>query len=197
MDPSLGLLVEGMTLAKSIAELFGVLETIDSKVDRLMESELKTGMLELQQAAISNTESVELLRSARQRFNKAITLESGYKQCLSYVGAAVCHYHLNDHQNARKALENAIAIETDINTKEWFLTSLTDGYSPLDMFDGKKLKQSLSDSLDFRKNIKGPIGFLKKEVAIGKKTERILEDQKKLIALQEIAAAELKEMSQL
>ncbi len=72
MDASLGLLVEGMTLAKSIAELFGVLETIDSKVDRLMESELKTGMLELQQAAISNTESVELLRSARQRFNKAI-----------------------------------------------------------------------------------------------------------------------------
>lgn len=34
MDASLGLLVEGVSHAKSIEELFGVLETFDSKVDR-------------------------------------------------------------------------------------------------------------------------------------------------------------------
>ena len=117
MEASLGLMVEGKSLAKSIAELLGLLESIDSKVDRLIESELKTGILELQQAANSDTECIELLRSARQRFNKAISLETGYKLCLSHVGVAICHSYLDDHTNAKRALEDAISIRTDISTQ--------------------------------------------------------------------------------
>jgi hypothetical protein len=191
MDASLGLLTEGISLAKSIAELLGILESIDSKVDRLMESELKTGMLELQQAVNSDTERVELLRSARQRFNKAITLETGYKLSLSYVGLAVCHSHLKDRANTRKALQDAVAVGAEISTKDWISATLNDSYNPINMFNPKRLKQQFRDTFKFRKNLQTTLGMLKKEAAIGPTTEGILEERKKLLALQEIARVEL------
>ncbi len=195
MDASLGLLVEGVSLAKSIAELFGILETIDSKVDRLMESELKTGILELQQAGNSDTEAKELLRSARQRFNKAISLETGHKLCLSYVGLAVCHSQLQDYKNTRKALQDAGTVDTKISTKDWILATLNDSYNPKATYNARWFKQNLRDTFKFRTRIKRTIGLFKKEAAVGPTTERILEDRRKIIILQNIAKAELNTIS--
>ena len=191
MEPSLGLMMEGVSLAKSIAELMGVLESIDTKIDRLIESELKTGILELQQAANSVSEKTELLRSARQRFNKAITLETGYRLCLAYVGVAICHSFLADHANARKALEDSLAVTTDISTRDWVLATLSDTYNPLSAYNPKRIKAQLRDTFKFRKNMEKSLGLFKKEAGIGVATEKILDDRRKLIALQALARSEL------
>lgn len=195
MDASLGLLIEGVSLAKSLAELLGILESIDSKVDRLIESELKTGMLELQQAVHSDTEGTELVRSARGRFNKAITLETGHKRCLSYIGLAVCHSYLNDLTNARNALEDATTVGTKISNKDWVLAVLNDTYNPKAVYNPKHFTQRLRDTFKFRKNMSKSISMLRKKGAIGPTTEKILEDQRKLIALQELAKSEMTAIS--
>jgi hypothetical protein len=191
MEPGLGLLIEGFSLAKTVAELTGILESMDSRIERLMDSELKTGILELQQAVISDTESTELLRSARQRFNKAIALETGYKLCLAYVSLAVCHSYLKDRSNARKALGDAVALENDIKTREWVLAALNDMYNPVNAYNPRFLKQKIRDSFKFRENIKRSFGIIKKKEPIGPATEKIIKDQIKLIHLQEIAHIEL------
>ncbi len=103
-DPSLGLLIEGIGLAKSVSELLGLTESIEDKVDLLLESDLKAGMQELQQAANSITEKTTLLRSARNHFNTAVTFESGHRKCLSYIGLSTCHFHLRDFPNVCRAL---------------------------------------------------------------------------------------------
>jgi tRNA nucleotidyltransferase/poly(A) polymerase len=191
MEPSLGLMMEGVSLAKSIAEFFGVLDSIDSKVDRLIESELKTGILELQQAANSASEKTELLRSARQRFNKAISLETGYKLCLAHVGVAICHSFLADHANARKALEDALAVTTDIRTRDWVLATLSDTYNPLSAYNPKRIKAQLRDTFKLQKNFEKSMGLFKKEAGIGLATEKMIDDRRKLIALQALAKSEL------
>ena len=74
MGIEIGVLFEGLGLAKSVAEYLGIIESLDIKLDRLANSELEAGNRELQQAIRSSTEQTSLLQSARNRFNKAIEL---------------------------------------------------------------------------------------------------------------------------
>ena len=48
---------------------------------------------------------------------------------------AICHSYLEDHTNAKRALEDAISIRTDISTKDWVLATLNDTYNPLSVYE--------------------------------------------------------------
>ena len=102
---------KGANLAKCLAEYVGIIESISSKIDRLAQAEFEAGIRALNQAAKSEKEQSSLLREARNRFNKAISLEKEERLALSYLGLALCHYHLGDYENTRDSLRDLLRQE--------------------------------------------------------------------------------------
>ncbi len=109
MEPSV--LFGSLKFARSIAEFAGLIETIGTKIDRLANVEFEAGFRALEQAAISSSEKDSLLREARYRFNKAISLEKEERLFLCHVGIAICHKELSDHPNFKIALLQACEVE--------------------------------------------------------------------------------------
>jgi hypothetical protein len=112
----IGLIFSAAGLAKSVAQMMGIMESLDTKVDRLVKSELNAGFRNLDQAALSQTEQAHLLREARSCFNRAASLETGYRRSLALLGCALCHHHLGDDQNCRKSLEELVEMLPPIGT---------------------------------------------------------------------------------
>ncbi len=75
----IGIIFTAVGAAKSIAQLMGVVDSFETKVDRLVRSELNAGFRNLDQASVSEKEREHLLREARACFNKAVSLETGYR----------------------------------------------------------------------------------------------------------------------
>lgn len=120
----------GATLSQQIAGYTGLIETINAKINRLASSELEAAIRSLEQAATSEFERDSLLRDARSRFNKAISLEDNERLALSYMGLALCHFQLGDNHNGREALQTIDSIKMKVDTllaketgavfKQWF-----------------------------------------------------------------------------
>ena len=109
MEPSI--IFGSLKLIRSIAEFSGLVETIDTKIDRLANAEFEAGFRALEQAAISSSEKDSLLREARYRFNKAISFEKEERLFLCHVGLAICHKELADHSNFKISLLQACEIQ--------------------------------------------------------------------------------------
>ena len=109
MEPSV--IFGSLKLARSIAEFAGLIETIGTKIDRLANAEFEAGFRALEQAAISSSEKDSLLREARYRFNKAISLEKEERLFLCHVGIAICHKQLGDLPNFKVSLSEACNVK--------------------------------------------------------------------------------------
>ena len=97
----------------SVGEYFGIIETLEVKIDRLTKSELDAGIRSLDQAKNSiSSEKKELIRDARRYFNKAITLESGERLASAFLGLAFCHYYFNERKNCKDMLEKIMEMES-------------------------------------------------------------------------------------
>jgi len=105
---NIALIFEAANVAQSVAEFVGIIESLESKVDKLIQSELTAGLKNLEQAMSSTNQQVSLLQEARICFNKATGLENGYRQGVAYLGLAVCHYHLKDTADYQKTLEDLL-----------------------------------------------------------------------------------------
>jgi hypothetical protein len=110
MAVEIGLLFTAFDVARSVAELAGILDSIEAKVDRLVHSELNAGLRALEQAGRGTSEQAHLLREARGHFNKAVALELGYRRVVALLGLAVCHHWLGDLPNCTAALEEILEI---------------------------------------------------------------------------------------
>lgn len=78
--------------AKSVAEYFGMIASLDYKTDKLIGSEMAAGLQSLKQAAISNNKGSSLLREDRNRFNEAAVLRSsdGFRIQMEYPYCPWC-----------------------------------------------------------------------------------------------------------
>lgn len=101
-------------LAKAIGKYLGIVEDIDGKINKLIESEYKAGISSLEQAMHSQKEQESLLREARSRLNKAVHLEKGAKLAMAYLGLAMCHEKLGDEGNAKLALKKITEIPSSL-----------------------------------------------------------------------------------
>ena len=104
--------------SKSIAALLGIIEDSGYKLTALMNSEFESGVRALQQASFSTNERKSLLREARARFNKAISLEKYDRLTLTYLGLAFCHYHLGDSRNSTNTLKELAGLEFKASSGE-------------------------------------------------------------------------------
>ena len=109
MEPSV--IFGSLKLARSIAAFAGLIETLGTKIDRLANAEFEAGFRALEQAAIGSSEKDSLLREARYRFNKAISLEKEERLFLCHVGIAICHKNLDDQANFKISLLRACEVQ--------------------------------------------------------------------------------------
>jgi hypothetical protein len=108
----LALVVKGASLALSVAKYTGIIEDqLKLEVEQLSGSELEAGLRALQQAAESEREQRFLLREARGSFNKAISLEEGFRLGAAHLGLALCHAGLGDAVNAEKAISRLVQVQ--------------------------------------------------------------------------------------
>jgi tetratricopeptide (TPR) repeat protein len=144
----IGLVFSAVNMTSSVAKLIGVIESLDSKIDRLVKSDLTAGFRNLEQACASENEQTTLLREARNCFNKAIALETGLRQGLSYLGLAACHYHLGDSENCQKALEEILLLPPAVgagDTSLAFLSGMTNNGHPIVTLFSQLSKQNRTE----------------------------------------------------
>jgi hypothetical protein len=98
-------------LARTVAELTGLIETIGVKIDRLSQSDLQAAFRALDQAQRATTESESLLREARTRLNKALSLEKEERLAAAYLALAATHHQLGDVANTRQVLREFLDTE--------------------------------------------------------------------------------------
>ena len=106
----IGMLFSVVGHAKTIGQLLGLIDSLDAKIDRLLKSELDSGLRFLEQAANSEAEFVFLLRDGRSSFNKAISLERGVRLAVAHLGLAVSHHLLGDKTNSQNSLDEILKL---------------------------------------------------------------------------------------
>jgi hypothetical protein len=110
----------------AIAQYLGLIEDGQEKqINTLIASELNAGLRALEQAKNSRTETQSLLREARSRFNKAATMERGYRLVLARFSIALCHHLLEDNDNAHRELSaiSQITIESLFPKRKWLVAT--------------------------------------------------------------------------
>ncbi|MEM7575671.1 MAG: hypothetical protein AAF433_22400 [Bacteroidota bacterium] len=112
-----GTIFAGLKFASSVACYIGIVESVEARVDKLTKSEFEAGLRALKQAANSNLERRSLLREARERFNKAVSLEKFDRLALAYLGLALCHYHLGDKDNFAYTLVKIVDMKSEIHSE--------------------------------------------------------------------------------
>ena len=110
--------LESYNFVKSLGSFLGLVESLDTRLNRLCSSEFESGCKALEEACYSETEVESLLREARNHFRKATTLEKGERQALSYLGLSFCQWYLQDKNNAIRSLKEILNIKIVSTTRE-------------------------------------------------------------------------------
>ncbi|OZH55034.1 hypothetical protein AFK68_07115 [Hydrocoleum sp. CS-953] len=105
---SIPLLAQGFNAGLKIAELTGFIESLNVKIDKLINTDLNSGIRDLQSSErTDNIESKILyIYEARKCFRNAISLEKDERLCLAYIGYIYCLGCMNERENMRVALED-------------------------------------------------------------------------------------------
>lgn len=105
--------------AKKLLECIGLLESIDSKINKLIQCELNTGIEYLEKAANSNKKDSQkhFLRTAELCFTKAKSLEKNERLCIAHIGVVICLYYLGERQNTINKLREFA--QTKFTFDEW------------------------------------------------------------------------------
>lgn len=116
LDP-LTVLLEAGPAMELIAEYLGLIESLDSKVDRLLDADLKTAVALLQQARANPPKAGHLIHEARIFFTRAASIESGsadearrHKRAVALLGLWSCCQADGDTINADAALKDIDSI---------------------------------------------------------------------------------------
>ncbi|YAF99046.1 MAG: hypothetical protein AB3A66_29055 (plasmid) [Nodularia sp. CChRGM 3473] len=90
-----------------LAKALKLIESIESKLDLLIQVEFNAALKTLHQALNSSAldeQQSTLINRAREKFTDATCLEKGERLFYAYLGLAICHYLLNDNNNVKAAL---------------------------------------------------------------------------------------------
>lgn len=111
----IALILACLDLAKSIASFLKLCESIDSKIDRLLNCDLGAGITALNHAVNSRSQEFFYIREAWHSFNRATNLEKDERLILAYIGLALCNTYLNEKENAKQCLHYALEVKNSGN----------------------------------------------------------------------------------
>ncbi|GGA25520.1 hypothetical protein [Okeania sp. KiyG1] len=126
VDFSISLLAQGFNSGIKIAEITGFIESSNVKIDKLINTELNSGIRDLQNS--ERTYDIErkffFVGEAYKCFRNALSMEKNERLCLAYVGYIYCLACMNDRENLRAALKEfsckhfQVNFWSSINVKE-------------------------------------------------------------------------------
>ena len=114
MEPttaSLGLLFKAPHIVKAVGGMLGIIESIDSNINKLLSSDFNAGVRHLEQVKVAKKEHEFLLKEAWKRFEVALTHEKGERKAIAYLAIAFCQYHLGEKECSLKTLEELTAYD--------------------------------------------------------------------------------------
>lgn len=97
----------GVDISVKIAKALKLIESIESKLDLLMQVEFNAAWKTLVEACNSSScdqQQSVLINYARAGFTKATCIEKGERLLYAHLGLAICYYLLKDLNNVRTAL---------------------------------------------------------------------------------------------
>lgn len=104
-----------LDLAKSVACYLNLCESIDSKITRLINCDLGSGIKALDHAIDASNNPQFYIKEAWHCFNRATSLEKDERLILAYIGLAICDMYLKEPVNAEKALLEALEVKNSGN----------------------------------------------------------------------------------
>lgn len=91
----------------AVVEFFGIIESLDVKVEKLGSAKLETALRELRHARNANSteEEKSSLRAARSYFSEALSLEKkDDRKALAFLGLGMCFAQLGEKKNSLNTL---------------------------------------------------------------------------------------------
>lgn len=119
MHPVIHTIFMTKNLAVSIATYFKLIESVDSKMDKLISKEYNSAIQMLEQVRNISNPAVysTMLVNIIDRLNQAIQLEKNERLLLAYLGLMMCYYHLGE-TNALLVTQKRVA-QVDFHTSFW------------------------------------------------------------------------------
>ena len=115
-DP-VSLLLEAPSAMKLVGEYIGLVESLDSKLDRLLDADLKTANALFEQAKTNPSKASDFIKDARLHFTRAAEVQSDSldparrnKRALALLGLWACCKAASDEPNAKATLEKIAKI---------------------------------------------------------------------------------------
>lgn len=88
-----------------IAEYFKLIETVDTKVTKLLHQQFLSAKRNLELAdKATGQNQIDYIKEARKEFNQAISVEENENKILALAGLAMCQFSLGDCFNANKTI---------------------------------------------------------------------------------------------
>jgi len=118
-----------LNIVKSIAAYFGLIESVDGNVKKLLHQSFKSATQNLNYAksATSHNLQEDYLRRAREKFIDAISVEGNENLISSYVGLAMCQHLLGDTYNADITFQKINDVELSRSEKAKAIAEQTVG----------------------------------------------------------------------
>lgn len=103
--------------ASKIAEYFGLIEGVNTKVTKLLHQAFNSAKANLKYARNATGQNqIDYIKQARVEFNQAVAVEANENKILSLAGLAMCQYFLGEKQNANNTLGRIS--DVDLTTSE-------------------------------------------------------------------------------
>lgn len=108
-----------INMATSIAAYFGLIESVGGNVQKLLHQAFKSAIQNLQyaQSASSDTNRLDYIKTATERFIDAISVEENENLISSYVGLAMCQHLLGDITNRDITMRNIKDVQLTLSEK--------------------------------------------------------------------------------
>ncbi|MGB3511284.1 MAG: hypothetical protein WBA93_19015 [Microcoleaceae cyanobacterium] len=131
VDFNISLLTQGFNSTIKIAELIGFIESSSVKIDKLINTELNSGIKDLQNSERAEPErKIFFVDEAYKCFTKALSMEKNERLFLAYLGYIYCLGCMNEKENLRVALKEFSCKHFQVN----FWSSISFKEDVIDIF---------------------------------------------------------------
>ena len=103
MDVPVGAIIN---ISGKIAEYFGLIEGVDTKVTKLLHQSFISAKMNLEYArSASGQNQIDYIKEAKTKFIEAIAVEENENKVLALAGLAMCQIFLKDESNAKLTID--------------------------------------------------------------------------------------------
>lgn len=97
--------------ASKIAEYFGLIEGVNTKVTKLLHQAFNSAKANLEYARNTTGQNqIDYIKQARVEFNQAVAVEENENKILALVGLAMCQYLLGETSNANVTFDRISSV---------------------------------------------------------------------------------------